>query len=132
MVRRKGERSPEAAGRERRVLDVSALAELQRLFAGGERPLLGDVLGVGPQRLADMRDGLGQRDPDALCWAAEALRGGAKLVGARRLSDLCARLADAARRCVWDDARVLIEALDAEYARVRSRLERELRRERSA
>ncbi len=110
-------------------VDEGALAELQRLFAAEqEERLLAAVLGEVPRRLADMRTALQQGDAEALSWGADALRGAADLVGARRLGGLCTRLADAARSGGWEEAGELVGALDREYSDVRLRLEAELQR----
>jgi HPt (histidine-containing phosphotransfer) domain-containing protein len=110
-------------------VDEVALADLQRLFAADqEQRLLAAVLGGFPRRLADMRAALGQHDAETLSWGADALRGAADLVGARRLGGLCTRLADTARSGGWEEAGELVEALDREYSDVRLRLEAELQR----
>lgn len=124
-----GAGSDEPSVHESRVLDEHALEDLQRLFAGEhERRLLLAVMDEGPRRLEDMRAGLRARDPESLSWNADALRGAAELVGARRLATLCTRLAEAARCAQWEQAAELVGELGHEYAGVRSRLETELRR----
>ncbi len=121
MIRRPPE--DEAGGH---VVDERTLAELQRLFGGNEVRLLRGVLGTGPRRLRDLRAALVQHDPDALAWSAEALRGGAELVGAFPFAELCTRLAEAARRGAWSDVEALLSPLEEEHVRVRRRLEGEL------
>jgi HPt (histidine-containing phosphotransfer) domain-containing protein len=111
------------------TLDPHALAELRRVFAGAARPALAaivhDFLESGPRRLREIADALGRRDVEALCWAAQALAGAARLLGARELAEACSTLEDAGRDGSWAHLPALADALAARHDQVRRLVEDE-------
>lgn len=126
---RPGRHPMNTLGREPPALDPRALAELRQVFAGPARPalaaLVDDFLESGPRRLSEIDEALKRQDADALCWAAQALAGPARLLGARELAEACAALENAGREGSWRRLRALADLLAVQHDQVRNLVEDE-------
>ena len=105
------------------AIDLSALEELRRYKKPGVSDYAAHVTGLflndlGP-RIKAIRDA--PHDQMELARNAHSLKGTSGLVGAKRLSQLCARLEDAARK--GEETHDLVQQFLTECERVRSALE---------
>lgn len=111
------------------ALDPHVLADLRRVFAGVARPALGavvdDFLESGPRRLNEIAEAVARRDVEASCWAAQALAGAARLLGAQGLADLCVTLEETAQAQSWAQLHALLDGLTVQHDQVRHLVEDE-------
>jgi HPt (histidine-containing phosphotransfer) domain-containing protein len=94
--------------------------------------MLGKVIQVylttTPQLLTAMRQGVEQRDREAVRKAAHSLKSASANNGATELAEMCRVLEGQARAGESHASRADIEALDAEFRQVQVALEAELTR----
>jgi HPt (histidine-containing phosphotransfer) domain-containing protein len=104
------------------VLDPAVIATLRQLTPPGEPDVLAEVLELFlqdvPRRLARLRASCGSGDAVELHKTAHSLKGSAGNIGARAMFAICRQLDDHGRAGDLTDAKRLVDALDAEFARV--------------
>jgi signal transduction histidine kinase/CheY-like chemotaxis protein/HPt (histidine-containing phosphotransfer) domain-containing protein len=114
------------------TLDAGALAQIRALDRPGAPSMLGKVIQVylttTPQHLTAMRQGVEQRDREAVRKAAHSLKSASANIGATELAEMCRVLEGQARAGESHASRADIEALDAEFRQVQVALEAELTR----
>jgi HPt (histidine-containing phosphotransfer) domain-containing protein len=94
--------------------------------------MLGKVIGVylttTPQLLTAMRDGMAQRNAEAVRQAAHSLKSASANLGAMGLAERCRALESQARAGGCPEPGAELEALEAEFQQVQRELEAELHR----
>jgi HPt (histidine-containing phosphotransfer) domain-containing protein len=92
-------------------------------YAGGDRQLLGELLGIFveecPRHVQALRDAVAAADPDALMRAAHTLGGSLRVLGAAAASALVRSLEALGREGSLDGAAALLARLEPELERVR-------------
>jgi two-component system, sensor histidine kinase and response regulator len=116
----------------RTALDARALAQIRALDRPGTPSMLGKVIEVylstSPRLLTAMREGVEQRNPEAVRQAAHSLKSASANLGATGLAEMCRVLEGQARAGSCPDTDAEIEALEAEFQQVQVELEAELER----
>lgn len=104
------------------VLDPAVIAKLRQLTVAGEPDVLAEVLQLFlqdvPRRLARLRAACDAGDAAELHKTAHSLKGSAGNIGAEGLFAICRQLDDQGRAGDLTDAKRLVDAFDAELARV--------------
>ena len=104
------------------VIDPLVIEHLRQLTVKGEPDVLAEVLELFlqdvPRRIAKLRAAYDAGDAVEVYRTAHSLKGSTGNIGARMLFDVCRQLDDKARTGNLAEAAQLIEALDAEFARV--------------
>jgi HPt (histidine-containing phosphotransfer) domain-containing protein len=104
------------------VLDPAVIDNLRQLTPPGEPDVLAEVLELFlqdvPRRIARLRAASAAGDAVELHKIAHSLKGSAGNVGAQALFAICRQLDDQGRAGDLTDAKRLVDALDAEFARV--------------
>ncbi|HTT40014.1 MAG TPA: Hpt domain-containing protein [Burkholderiales bacterium] len=112
------------------AIESKALDAIRELAGQGTPDFLDQIIRVylesTPELLSTLRCGLAQGHAEVVRTAAHTLKSSSGIVGATRLADLCKRLETAARSGAFTLDPTSMEQLDAEYARVRTALERAL------
>jgi CheY-like chemotaxis protein/HPt (histidine-containing phosphotransfer) domain-containing protein len=92
-------------------------------YAGGDRQLLGELLGIFladcPGQLQALRDAAAGSDPAALMRAAHTLSGSLRVLGAAAAAELVGRLEALGREGQLEGAAALLARLEPELERVR-------------
>ena len=106
------------------VLDRSALESLEETVGGREAlaELAGTFLEDSQRLLAVLRESVGERRAEEAHRHAHTLKSTAASFGASNLSDLCRELEARALTGSFEGAETLVDAIDAEFARVRTAL----------
>lgn len=104
------------------ALDPAVIENLRQLTPPGEPDVLAEVLQLFlrevPRRIARLRVAWAAGDRAELYRAAHSLKGSAGNIGAQSLFEVCRQLDDQARAGDLTEAQPLVDALDAEFARV--------------
>lgn len=104
------------------VLDPAVIENLRQLTPPGEPDVLTEVLELFlqdvPRRIARLRASYAAGDAGELHKTAHSLKGSAGNIGAHALFAICRQLDDCGRAGELADAKRLIDALEAEFARV--------------
>lgn len=104
------------------VLDPAVIENLRQLTPPGEPDVLAEVLELFlqdvPRRLTRLRASCDAGDAAELHKTAHSLKGSAGNIGAPAMFAICHQLDDQARAGDLSDAKRLIDALEAEFARV--------------
>ena len=113
------------------VLDAAVIDTLRQLTPPGEPDVLAEVLELFlqdvPRRIEKLRAAYDASDAVELHRAAHSLKGSAGNIGAQALYGVCRQLDEKGRAGDLADAKPLVEALVAEYARVEVAIGRILR-----
>jgi CheY-like chemotaxis protein len=142
MVRWLPERAPDTAGRQPEAgpapvapaaeaapspINEKALDNIRALQAPGGPNLLAKVIGLylsgSPKLLGDLREAAGRGDAAALRMAAHTLKSSSANLGAMALSASCKELETLAREGRIEGAAAAVAGIEAEFERVRARLE---------
>jgi HPt (histidine-containing phosphotransfer) domain-containing protein len=109
------------------VLDRGVLGTLEALERGGQRPVLPPLIHLflreTPSELAALEEAVVQEDASRVEDLAHRLKSGTALLGATRMSSLCASLQRAGQRAELGEAAAQVAQLRHEFARVRAALE---------
>lgn len=104
------------------VLDPAVIDNLRQLTPPGEPDVLAEVLELFledvPRRIAKLRAACAAGDAAELHKMAHSLKGSAGNIGASALFAICRQLDDRGRSGDLTDAKRLVDALEADYARV--------------
>jgi CheY-like chemotaxis protein/CHASE3 domain sensor protein len=130
-LERCGETTTRQAGRSAGGLESSdefaALGELRSMQRGEEPDIVTELIDMfladTPARLETLRHAIQRADPQALEQAGHSLKGSCAMIGARRMTDLCAQLERLARVNAIEGAETLLNDLESEFVRVRRVLE---------
>ncbi len=111
------------------VLDSATIAELRRLQAEYGKPaFLTELVSIfttnAPGRMTAIRAAIEQRDPHALEHVSHTLKSNCGMLGALRMSALCASFEEAAAAADFTRAAALLPEAEAEFARVLAAVER--------
>jgi len=118
-------------------IDQSALDQLRELEALSEpgffASILRDFMGDVPQRLERLRNGLERGDSKAVELEAHTLKTSSRTMGAVEMSNICARIEEAAHSSPHDLTPIYewADAIDAEFRRVEPILALEIIKSRS-
>ena len=114
------------------ALDPRALDQIRALERPGAPSMLGKVIQVylttTPNLLTAMREGVAQRDSEAVRQAAHSLKSASANLGATQLAEMCQALEGQARAGGCPQSAGELDALEAAFAQVRRELEAELQR----
>ncbi len=117
-------------GKEDPVLDASVIEKLRSLQHRTKRDVLSETVRLyyesSKTSLDALRAAVRAGDVTGIRDAAHSLKSSSYLVGANRLSDLCRRLEEQARRNRIDSSNELLERVEPEYETVRACLGSEL------
>jgi two-component system, sensor histidine kinase and response regulator len=120
----------EVLGDHDNVLDRNTLDDLRALQEEGEPDLLAELIELflrdTSPRLAAIDQALAEGDPGKVAQVAHSLKGSCGNLGAKQMSELCARLEAIAQPGDLAQARELFLHLQREYARVQEALSQEL------
>jgi len=104
------------------VLDPQVIQNLRQLSVAGEPDVLAEVLQLFledvPRRIAKLRAACAAGDAVEVYKAAHSLKGSAGNIGAKGLAAVCRQLDEKGRAGELAGAKPLIDALDAEFAKV--------------
>jgi HPt (histidine-containing phosphotransfer) domain-containing protein len=106
----------------KRLRDSLAEAGVPAVF----RELVTVFLNETPERLATLRRAVVAGDRRTMKFVAHTLKGTSGYLGARGLSQICLELEGVSATAAPGAGLPLLDALDAEFVRVRAALEREL------
>jgi HPt (histidine-containing phosphotransfer) domain-containing protein len=110
-------------------IDDEVIDELRTIGSPGEPSLLVEMIDLyledSVERLTAVREAHGAGDADGLAEAAHALKGSSSNFGAHELQRLCRDLVLLGRTGHVDRAEPKIEAVEREFERVKSALEKE-------
>ncbi len=106
-------------------LEASVLADLRALGAAFARDSFRMFLGGTPSRIDALAEALEREDWEAARERAHVLRGSCGMIGARRLTELCAEI-EAHTLESPDGLQALLAALRDEYGRVAAAIEAEI------
>ena len=116
------------------ALDPAVIENLRQLAGEGEPDVVNEVLRLfregAPARIAAIRGACLAGDTGALQRAAHEFKGASATIGAMRLQTCCRQLEVAGKSSVLDGTPALLEALDAEWARVEKAITELLRQHR--
>ena len=108
------------------VLDTAVLDQIRELDVDGESPILASVgrifLETSPEYLLELRNGLSEKDHEAIALAAHTLKSSSANVGAARLSRTCALLQEAATTLAIEQYQPLVTDVHKQYDLVRTEL----------
>lgn len=114
-------------------IDQSVLASLKELQEEGEPDIVEEVGGLflnhAPGKIAAIEKAAAQKDAKALQVSAHSLKSSSAYVGAMRLSAIAKDLEMIGRSGAVDGAAEKVERLKAEYLRVKTALENEMKGE---
>jgi HPt (histidine-containing phosphotransfer) domain-containing protein len=104
------------------ALDPTVIDSLRQLTGEGEPDVVREVLTLfrdgAPARIAAITGACRAGDAGALRRSAHEFKGASATIGAYRLQQCCRELEDAGKNGALERGPALLEALDAEYARV--------------
>lgn len=104
------------------VLDPAVIENLRQLTPPGEPDVLAEVLELFlqdvPRRIERLRASCAAGDAAELHKTAHSLKGSAGNIGARAMLAICRQLDDPGRVGDLTEAKRLVDALEAEFARV--------------
>ena len=106
-------------------LEASMVADLRALGADFARDSLRMFLGGTPGRIEALAAALERRDPEGVKEIAHVLRGSCGMIGARRLTELCAQI-EAGATETPDGRETLLSAVRGEFRRVAAAIEAEI------
>ncbi|HSC84804.1 MAG TPA: Hpt domain-containing protein [Pseudomonas sp.] len=109
-------------------LDQNVLAALQDVMEDEYPVLLDTFLADSEERQRNLHQALENADTQALRLAAHSFKGSCSNMGATLLAGLCKQLEEAARRELRDEAPMLIEQIEREFAIVRILMKSERQR----
>ena len=113
------------------AIDPSVLATLRELQEEGEPDIIEEVGGLflkhAPEKIAAIEKAAAEKNAKALQVSAHSLKSSSAYVGAMGLSTMSKDLEMMGRSGSLEGAERKIEALTAEYARVKAALEKEIR-----
>jgi signal transduction histidine kinase/DNA-binding response OmpR family regulator/HPt (histidine-containing phosphotransfer) domain-containing protein len=116
----------------RGAIDPKALDQIRALERPGAPSMLGKVIQVylatTPKLLTAMREGMVERNGEAVRQAAHSLKSASANLGATELAEMCRVVERQARAGGCPDAGAEIAALESAFQQVRSELEAELER----
>lgn len=107
-------------------LEASVLADLRALGPAFARDSLRMFLGGTPGRIDALAAALARGDWEGMKERAHILRGSCGMIGARRLTELCAEI-EAHDAAAPDGLRALLDAVRGEYRRVAAAIEAEIK-----
>jgi CheY-like chemotaxis protein len=107
------------------ALEASVVADLRALGAAFARDSFRMFLGGTPGRIEALAIALEQGDREGVKEKAHVLRGSCGMIGARRLTELCAQIETGAARTP-DGVESLVAAVRGEYRRVAAAVEAEI------
>ena len=112
------------------AIDQSVLATLRELQEEGEPDIIEEVGGLflkhAPEKIAAIEKAAAEKDAKALQVSAHSLKSSSAYVGAMGVSAISKDLEMMGRSGSVDGAKSKIEALAAEYSRVKAALEKEI------
>jgi len=113
------------------AIDRTVLASLRELQDVGDPDIIAEVGGLfvehSPERIKAILQAVVDKDAKGLQMAAHSLKSSSAYVGAMRLSDMSKELEMMGRANVMDGAKEKAERLKAEYVRVRTALDAEIK-----
>ena len=113
------------------AIDQSVLANLRELQEEGEPDIIEEVGGLflkhAPEKIAAIERAAAEKDAKALQVSAHSLKSSSAYVGAMGLSSMSKDLEMIGRSGSVEGAEGKIEALTAEYRRVKAALEKEIK-----
>lgn len=115
------------------AIDRTILASLRELQDVGDPDIIAEVGGLfvkhSPEKVKAILQAVEDKDAKGLQVAAHSLKSSSAYVGAMRLSDMSKELEMMGRSNVMDGAKEKAERLSAEYTRVRTALDAEIKLE---
>ena len=113
------------------AIDRTVLASLRELQDAGDPDIIAEVGGLfvehSPEKIKAILQAVEDGDAKGLQMAAHSLKSSSAYVGAMRLSEMSKELEMMGRAKVMDGAKGKAERLKAEYMRVRTALDREIK-----
>ena len=113
------------------AIDRTILASLRELQDVGDPDIIAEVGGLfvehSPEKIRAILQAVENNDAKGLQVAAHSLKSSSAYVGAMRLSDMSKELEMMGRSNVMDGAKEKAERLSAEYTRVRTALDAEIK-----
>ena len=113
------------------AIDRTILASLRELQDVGDPDIIAEVGGLfvehSPEKVKAILQAVEDKDAKGLQVAAHSLKSSSAYVGAMRLSDMSKELEMMGRSNVMDGAKEKAERLKAEYTRVRTALDAEIK-----
>jgi HPt (histidine-containing phosphotransfer) domain-containing protein len=113
------------------AIDRTVLASLRELQDVGDPDIIAEVGGLfvehSPEKIRAILQAVEDKDAKGLQVAAHSLKSSSAYVGAMRLSDMSKELEMMGRANVMDGAKEKAERLSAEYTRVRTALDAEIK-----
>jgi HPt (histidine-containing phosphotransfer) domain-containing protein len=113
------------------AIDRTILASLRELQDVGDPDIIAEVGGLfvehSPEKVKAILQAVEDKDAKGLQMAAHSLKSSSAYVGAMRLSDMSKELEMMGRANVMDGAEEKAERLKAEYVRVRTALDAEIK-----
>ena len=113
------------------AIDRTILASLRELQDVGDPDIIAEVGGLfvehSPEKIRAILHAVENKDAKGLQVAAHSLKSSSAYVGAMRLSDMSKELEMMGRSNVMDGAKEKAERLSAEYTRVRTALDAEIK-----
>ena len=113
------------------AIDRTILASLRELQDVGDPDIIAEVGGLfvehSPEKIKAILQAVENNDAKGLQVAAHSLKSSSAYVGAMRLSDMSKELEMMGRSNVMDGAKEKAERLSAEYKRVRTALDVEIK-----
>ena len=113
------------------AIDRTVLASLRELQDVGDPDIIAEVGGLfiehSPEKIKAILLAVENKDAKGLHMAAHSLKSSSAYVGAMRLSDMSKELEMMGRAKVMDGAKEKAERLKAEYLRVRTALDAEIK-----
>ncbi len=101
------------------TLEISRLEEIFEDDTEGIADLLEAALQTGAGHQAALREGIAQRNLDAVMRAAHAIKGSSANIGANDVAAVAARIEAAARANTWNGVPDDADELDRMYERLR-------------
>jgi HPt (histidine-containing phosphotransfer) domain-containing protein len=130
-LKKDGDKMVDAAEGSNEILDQSVLASLKELQEEGEPDIIEEVgslfLVHAPEKIAAIKKAASQKDAKALQLSAHSLKSSSAYVGAMVLSAMSKDLEMMGRSNSLEGAEGKVEALDREYSRVKTALEKEIK-----
>ena len=113
------------------AIDSSILASLRELQGEGEPDIVKEIGGLfikySPDKISAIEKAAEEEDSKALLVAAHSLKSSSAYIGAMRLSAICKELEEMGRTGNLEQATDKAKELKAEYERVRTSLEKEMK-----
>jgi HPt (histidine-containing phosphotransfer) domain-containing protein len=113
------------------AIDMTVLTSLRELQEEGDPDIIAEVVGLflkhSPEKIAAIMHAAEDGDAKGLQLAAHSLKSSSAYVGAMRLSAMSKELEQMGRSQIMEGAKKKAERLSAEYARVMTALETEIK-----